>query len=170
MTEALFAIFGVLTIFSAIGVVLARSPVYSAFGLILSFFGLSAMYVLWGATFIGMIQILIYTGAIVVLFVFVVMLLNLGKGSGPQTASWLTVLIAGLAVWFFSLILLRSLNYMWVAGHGVSVAHVDDLRKISLLLFNEYLWPFEVLSIFLLALIVAIYALTRPEELEKEEV
>ena len=154
---------------SAIGVVLARSPVYSSFSLVLSFFGLSAIYVLWGATFIGMIQILIYTGAIVVLFVFVVMLLNLGRGTGALTASWLTIFVAGLAVWFFSLILLRSLNYMPV-GNGLMPTHLDDVRKISLLLFNEYLWPFEVLSVFLLALIVAIYALTRPEEIEKEEV
>ena len=169
MTEALFAVFGSLTMLAAMGVVLSRSPVYSAFSLVLSFFGLSAMYVLWGATFLGMIQILIYAGAIVVLFVFVVMLLNLGKGTGPHTAGWLTVFIAGLAVWSFSLILLRSLNYM-SAGTALVPSGVDDIRKISLLLFNEYLWPFEVLSIFLLALIVAIYALTRPEEIEKEEV
>ena len=148
MKEMLFTGFGLFSIGCAISVVFSRNPVYSAFSLILCFFGLSALYVLWGATFIAMIQILIYTGAIVVLFVFVVMLLNLGKGSGVTASGWFTALVTGGAVWTFSLLLLRTLNRSLFFSGGLANGH--DMRTISRLLFNEYLWPFEVLSVFLL--------------------
>jgi len=119
---------------------------------------------MWGSTFIGMIQVLIYTGAIVVLFVFVVMLLDLGKGSGALWNNWLSVILSVAGASLFAVILLRSLNLIPSASAFVAAPLAgDDIRKVSLLLFNEYLWPFEVLSVFLLALIVAIFALTRPE-------
>jgi len=163
--QIFFFIFGAFTIAMALGVVLAKNPVYSAFSLILCFFGLSALYVMWGATFIAMIQILVYTGAIVVLFVFVVMLLDLGRGVSAHSHSWMTVLFSALGVWFFSVLLLRTFHHspatINAGGFGV-----DQIKTISNLLFNEYLWPFEVLSLFLLALIIAIYALTRPEPSE----
>ena len=143
------------------GVVFSKNPVYSAFCLILSFFGLSALYVLWGATFIAMIQVLIYTGAIVVLFVFVVMLLNLGRGQS-HSHSWLMVGVSGLAVGFLSLPLFRILSRTTIPETGPTAE--INIRVISKLLFSQYLWPFEVLSLFLLAMIVAIFALTRSDD------
>jgi NADH-quinone oxidoreductase subunit J len=171
MREMLFTGFGLFTILCAVGVVFSRQAVYSAFCLILSFFGLSAIYLLWGATFIAMIQVLIYTGAIVVLFVFVVMLLDLGKATGPSWGNSFVVLLAGSGAWLFSLMLLRTLNQAssLVAGQP-PISHESAMRSISRLLFTDYLWPFEVLSVFLLALIIAIYALARPEEHETREV
>lgn len=160
--EILFSTFGIFSIACAAGVVFSRSPVYSAFSLILSFFGLSAMYVLWDATFIAMIQILIYTGAIVVLFVFVVMLLDLGHSAGGYWHSWFTVVFAGFGTWCLGLFLLRSLN----SGNSrpiVSLGVNTGMREISRLLFTDYLWPFEVLSLFMLAMLIAVYALARPE-------
>jgi len=172
MKEHLFTGFGLFTIACAVGVVFCRSAIYSAFCLILSFFGLAGIYLLWGSPFIAMIQILIYTGAIVVLFVFVVMLLDLGRGSGPSWQNSFMVMVSGAGAWLFSLVLLRSLNQAQFAISGAAggVGHETSMRTISRLLFTEYLWPFEVLSVFLLALIIAIYALARPEEHERGEV
>jgi NADH-quinone oxidoreductase subunit J len=169
MTEAFFIVFSLFTISTAFGVVFSRSPVYSAFCLILSFFGLSAIYVLWGATFIAMLQILIYTGAIVVLFVFVVMLLNLTRGnSGGHSHSWMIVGISACGAWCFALLLLRTLNHApFFNMTAPQLTTTGQMRQVSTLLFNEYLWPFEVLSLFLLALIIAIFALTKPEGREK---
>src|SRR5947209_5461613 len=110
MMDAFLILFGCLTIACGVGVVFSKSPIYSSFSLILCFFGLSAIYVMWGATFIAMVQVLIYTGAIVVLFVFVVMLLNLVRSSPPPSSNWVTLTTTGLGVWFFSLLLLRTLN------------------------------------------------------------
>jgi len=169
MKELFFIFFSLYTIAAALGVVLAKNPVYSAFSLILSFFGLSALYVMWGATFIGMIQILVYTGAIVVLFVFVVMLLDLGSVVTDHSHSWLTVMVSAIAVWFFSLLMLRTFNHTPLVAPATPLAE-SNTRLISQLLFTEYLWPFEILSIFLLALIIAIYALTRPDAADKRKV
>jgi len=162
MKEAIFISFAVLTIAFALGVVFSRNPIYAAFNLVLCFFGLSGVYVLWGANFIAMIQVLIYTGAIVVLFLFVVMLLDLVRAPQAPAPGWLTVLLSGVATWFFSLLLLRTLNRatLFVA---TPTAEAGSLRNIARLLFTDYLWPFEVLSFFLLALMIAVYVLTRPE-------
>ena len=99
MRDALFIFFSLLTLGCASGVILSRNPITSAFSLIFTFFGLSALYVLWGATFIAMVQILIYVGAIVVLFVFVVMLLN--QSGILYSYSGLTILTVGIASWIF---------------------------------------------------------------------
>ena len=167
MKDWLFILFGSWSIASGLGVVFSRNPVYSAFSLIMGFFGLATLYLLWDATFIAMIQILIYTGAIVVLFVFVVMLLNLGWSNALTLSHrWMGLFFSAAGVWVFSLVVLRVLN----RGLFLPPAKDNpgfDLKTVSKLLFNEYLWPFEVLSIFLLALIIAIYALTRPEKTER---
>lgn len=162
MRETLFIVFSLFTIAAASGVVLSRSPVYSAFSLILSFFGLSGLYLLWGSTFMAMIQILIYTGAIVVLFVFVVMLLNLQTAKENSSNSIFLGAVVG-AVWVFSLIILRVLTRA-IPDKALEVP-ADQLRTISKLLFTRYLWPFEVLSLFLLVMIVAIFAITRSQEI-----
>ena len=162
MRETLFIVFSLFTIAAASGVVLSRNPVYSAFSLILSFFGLSGLYLLWGSTFMAMIQILIYTGAIVVLFVFVVMLLNL-QTVRENSPNLLFLVGAAAAVWLFSLMILRVLTR--AIPNKVVEIPTDQLRSISKLLFTRYLWPFEVLSLFLLVMIVAIFAITRTQEI-----
>jgi NADH-quinone oxidoreductase subunit J len=162
MRETLFIAFSLLTILAASGVVLSKNAVYSAFSLILTFFGLSALYLLWGSTFMAMIQILIYTGAIVVLFVFVVMLLNL-QLNRENPPNYLFMGVSTAAVWCFSLIVLRVLTR--AIPNKMALIPQDQIRTISKLLFTRYLWPFEVLSLFLLVMIVAIFAVTRTQEI-----
>ncbi len=168
MKEILFTAFGLLSLASALMVVLASSPIFSALGLLFSLFGLSALYLIWGSAFLSVIQILIYAGAIVVLFVFVVMLLDLsntidtGKGAG-----WFATLLATSTGWLFSLFLLRALN-RGVFASAPDGKMMGSLRVVSQVLFREYLWPFEILSVFLLAVIIAAYCLARPETLDDD--
>ena len=168
MKEGLVTAFGLLSLASALLVVLASSPIYSALGLLFSLFGLSALYLIWGSAFLSVIQILIYAGAIVVLFVFVVMLLDLSHtvntGKGP---GWFAALLATSTGWVFSLFLLRALNRGTFATVPEGKA-LGSLRVVSQILFKEYLWPFEVLSVFLLAVIIAAYCLARPEDRDGE--
>lgn len=158
MPEWLFPAFGLFTVAMATSVILSKNPVYSAFGLILSFFGLSGIFLLWGAVFLSVIQILIYAGAIVVLFVFVVMLLNLGKPASSHF-SYILVGFSGLAVWLLSFLLLKTLSQESLPVTPQVVDH--GIRNVSKLLFSKYLWPFEVLSVFLLAMVVAIFSIAR---------
>ncbi|MBM4316852.1 MAG: hypothetical protein FJ116_05165 [Deltaproteobacteria bacterium] len=162
MREVLFIAFSLFTIGAASGVLLSRNPVYSAFSLILSFFGLSGLYLLWGSTFMAMIQILIYTGAIVVLFVFVVMLLNL-QTNRENSSNIVFLGVVSASVWLFSLIILRVLTRS--IPNKILEIPENQLRTISKLLFTRYLWPFEILSFFLLVMIIAIFAITRTQEI-----
>ncbi len=171
MKEIFFILVSLFVLGCAMGVIVSRSPIYSAFNLILSFFGVAVIFLLLGSPFLAAIQVLIYTGAIVVLFVFVVMLLNLSHTSSPLSGqSALSIFFSTVAVWFFSLIVLKVMNSILLPmSQGLtSLAPVNpeggagEIQKISLALFGEYLWPFEILSLFLLVLIVGIYALARP--------
>lgn len=169
MNDVVFAISCLLTIACALGVVFAKNPIYSAFSLILSFFCLSGVYVLWGSPFIAMIQVLIYTGAIVVLFVFVVMLLELVKAVPSASNPWMMVSAAGVAIWFVSLLLLRTLNR---GGNMIAAPNSSsalDIRSISKLLFTDYLWAFELLGVFLLVMVIAVHIISRPEESSENE-
>ena len=158
--EFLLPAFSLFTVAMAASVILSKNPVHSAFGLVLCFFGLAGMYLLWGATFLSVIQILIYAGAIVVLFVFVVMLLNLGKPTVSHF-SWVLVCIAGISVWLLAFSVLRVLG----KDPGPIAAKAFDMsvRATSKELFSRFLWPFEVLSVFLLVMIVAIFAIAKSD-------
>lgn len=161
--EWMIAGMGIFVLVCAVAVIFSRSPIYGAFGLVLCFFGMAGLFLAWSSPFLAMIQVLISTGAVVVLFVFVVMLLNLGHGSGGGVAGWVTVLFASGGIWTLSLVLLRALNRspFYPAPSGAQGA--GGLRAFSKLLFTDYLWPFEVLSVFLLAVVVATYVVARPE-------
>lgn len=157
--------FGIFTIACAAAVILSRNAVYAAFSLLLCLFGLSALYLCWQMPFLAIIQILIYAGAIVVLFVFVVMFMNLGTQNDEKMYPWPLVTLGVLSAWGLALLFLRGLTTSQVqstqAGNtGLSLVQTAEL------LFTKYLWPFEILSVFLLALIVAIFVLARtgPEE------
>ncbi len=157
---------GIMTLASALMVVLSSNAIYSAIGLLISLFGLSALYLLWGSAFLSVIQVLIYAGAIVVLFVFVVMLLDMSRvvqtGKGP---GWFTTLLVTGTGWIFSLFLLRALNRGNFAG-AIEHKALGSISVLSKILFREYLWPFEVLSVFLLAVVISAYCLARPESLD----
>jgi len=163
MIDAIFIGTGIFTIFFALAVVFAKEAAHSAFSLILTFFGLSTLYVLWGSNFIAMLQILIYAGAIVVLFVFVVMVLDKVKVSTLYSGSSFLVLVALGTVWTVSLLLLRVLN----RGSFFEPAANSDgtnMKAVSAMLFGEYLWAFEILSVFLLALIIAVCVVAKPQK------
>jgi NADH-quinone oxidoreductase subunit J len=161
--DLIFIIFSLLTLFTAAGVVLSKNVIYSAFNLVLCFFGLATLYLLWGATFISMIQILIYAGAIVVLFVFVVMLLNFEKPM-EKTPNLVFIGLSGIGVWVISLLLLRVFSKTFGMLSMPEAPAASTVRTVSKLLFTQYLWPFEVLTVFLLALIIGIFLVARPEK------
>lgn len=162
-TDLLFIVFGIFAIAMAAGVVFAKNAVHSAFCLILTFFAMAGLFVLWGNSFLGMLQILIYTGAIVVLFVFVVMLLGIDPRPHAIGSRWWLGAVGGAASWIVGLLLLRTLNGAFFFSGRPAHPFATDMRTISKLLFTDYLWPFEVLSLFLLALILGIFVLARPE-------
>ena len=166
MEIALFIIFAVLAVASALNILVQRNPLYSALSLIGTLASLSALYVMLRAQFIAAIQIVVYAGAIMVLFVFVIMLLNLPKSQPVvDKQKWLRYLAIPfasvmLAETFYVLRLVpaitppqpesgdRAIGTTWSIGTG---------------LFTDYLLPFEVTSVLILMAVVGAMVLARRE-------
>ena len=157
----LFYIMAVVAIVAAVSVVLQRTPVYSALSLILVLASLAVIYLLLGAPFIAMIQVIVYAGAIMVLFVLVIMLLNVGHeepSRGSRFARW-----AGpplLAVFFaeFAVLIWKQFG---LTGPASAVALDASPRAIGRLLFSGYVLPFEVTSILILVAILGAVVLAK---------
>ncbi len=166
-----FYLFGVIAIASAIVFVTRKSPVAAAMWLVTTMFCLAALYIMLGAEFIGAIQVLVYAGAIMVVFLFVVMLLNLGNASeiADMRGRW-----AGLVAAFLGLALLAQLMTLArarIPGEVLEAPLVasweqggrsgDVLGLIAAPLFREYLLAFEITSVLLLAAIVGAVVIGR---------
>ena len=148
-----------LTIISALFVVLNRNPVYSAVMLVLCFFSIAILYLLLEAYFVAVLEIIIYAGAIMVLFLFVIMLLDLGrKAALPK----LKILDKALSLFLVVIIFLGILTLtMWDGGdlhQTLNPSSVGDITAVGKALFTDFLLPFEVASLLLLvALIGTVY-------------
>lgn len=157
-----FYLFGLMAMASAATFVTRRSPVVAALWLVMTMFCIAALYVMLDAQFVGVIQVLVYAGAIMVVFLFVVMLLNLGrpadvadiKGTGVRVAAG----IAGLALLAELLALGRQTLppvLPWLP-EGSNI-----VTPIAQPLFHDYLLPFEITSVLLLAAIVGAVVLAK---------
>lgn len=158
----LFYVFGLLAIVAAILFVSRRSPVAAAMWLVVTMFNLAALYVLLDAQFIGIMQVLVYAGAIMVVFLFVIMLLNLGEAdavSDIRGLGWKLVAGAfaiGILAEVFALTRSHVVPQLSLPTGYVSrqVAETGAIAPIAAPMFREYLLAFEVTSVLLLAAVV----------------
>ena len=160
----LFLVFGAVCVAGAVNLLMQRHPINSALSLIAVMAALAGEYLLLGAEFVAAVQVIVYAGAIMVLFVFVIMLLNAGeeeRTSGGSRVAWLLG-IPGM--------LTGSLLVAWVllrhaGAETVAIgAQYGSPQAIGQLLFHEFLLPFEVTSILILIAILGAVALaSKPE-------
>lgn len=150
---ALFFLIAVVAIASAIGMLVARNPVSSALWLVLNFFCIASAYILLRAEFIGVIQILVYAGAIMVLFLFVIMLLNLDALPRVGDVNWKKVGAFGLG-----LVVLSQLIYAVVVAIGgfpesisPAASEIGSAASIGRELFTRYAFHLEIIAVLLLA-------------------
>jgi NADH-quinone oxidoreductase subunit J len=165
MELVIFALFALVALGAALLVVLHPDPVKSTLSLVVTLFATGVLFVLLGAPFIGTLQVLVYTGAIVVLFLFVVMLLNLqresrtARSAGPQTIFALLGAVAFAAV--AAVALWRD------SGDAVTPPLTEtfvDVREFAAELFARYLLTFEIVGVLLLVAVIAAYIIAkRPE-------
>jgi NADH-quinone oxidoreductase subunit J len=159
-----FLLFAFIAVACAINVVLQRHPISSALSLVAVMASLAVMYLLLGAEFIAMAQMIVYAGAIMVLFIFVIMLLNAGE-EAPIGKSWIARLLGVPAI----IGLLGALAYFVPRGFPNSgFARFGDwtgggAQQLGMALFTEYLLPFEVTSVLILIAIVGAIVLARKE-------
>lgn len=163
--DIIFYILGGLTIGTALMVVLSKHPVRSVLYLVLTFFLISANYVLMNAQFIAIVNIIVYAGAIMVLFLFVLMLLNLNKENEPKHSPLMTIgaAIAGGGLFLVVVAAMRDaiLAAPMIDTNSEQVGLVENLGKV---LFTKYVLPFEVSSVLFLAAMVGAVLLAKREK------
>jgi NADH-quinone oxidoreductase subunit J len=164
----LFLILAVVAVATALGMLLSRNAVYSALFLVLNFATVAVFYILLGAPFIAMAQITVYAGAIMVLFLFVIMLLGADTLAPGKALPWQKPLAGVLAFILVAetvyLLTFRGVPTGNIVQPADAVNSVDFLRQMGMMLFNKYLLPFEVTSILLLVAMVGAIVLTKQEK------
>jgi NADH-quinone oxidoreductase subunit J len=163
MHLALFIIFGALCVAGALNLLFQRHPINSALSLIVVMSSLSVLYLLLGAEFLAAAQVIVYSGAIMVLFTFVIMLLNAGKEERTHGSK-----LAYIAGFPGAAILLALLVYIFLSRQGeFGQARLGEYMvttaALSQVLFKDLLLPFEVTSVLILIAILGAVALARKE-------
>ena len=167
--ETIFYILGGLTIGTALMVVLSKHPVRSVLYLVVTFFLISANYVLMNAQFIAVVNIIVYAGAIMVLFLFVLMLLNLNKENEPHS-SGIMAFGAVIAAGSLFVTVIAALKDSQIAAPVVGDAAdtIGLAESLGRVLFTKYVLPFEVSSVLFLAAMVGAVLLGKREKLTNE--
>ncbi|MDQ0780219.1 NADH-quinone oxidoreductase subunit J [Chryseobacterium sp. W4I1] len=155
MDQFLFFLVAFLAVASAVYFVFARNPLYAILSLIVTMFSIAGMYILLNAQFLAIIQIIVYAGAIMVLFLYILMMLNLNKEDESKKGNTLKF----VGVFTAGLLLIGVLGvFKGVKDNHIVVENVDRgvglTKNLGRLLFNEYVLPFELASILILAGIV----------------
>ncbi len=158
----LFFVFAAIAVIGALLVIFLREPIHSALALILVMVSLAVLYLLLGAEFIAAVQIIVYAGAVMVLFVIVIMLLNAGEEERTNLSKMARY--AGLPLGIFlTLDLVYWLSHAVLAAPAASAvaAGGDPTRELALLLFRSYLFPFEITSIVILIALLGALVLAK---------
>jgi NADH-quinone oxidoreductase subunit J len=162
--QVLFIVFGIICVAGAVNLLAQRHPINSALSLVVVMASLALIYLLLGAEFVAAIQLIVYAGAIMVLFVFVIMLLNAGaeeRTRGSRIALFVgvpgVVVLAGAVAWM----LLHSSGAL--GGISISSSDFGETHSIARLLFKNFLLPFEVTSVLILIAIMGAVVLGKRE-------
>jgi len=164
ITQILFWLLSVMALFGAMMVITSKNPVYSVLWLILTFFAISGHYILLNAQFLAIVNIIVYAGAIMVLFLFVIMLMNLNKNTEPQKHRW--VKFAGaIAGGCLLLVLVAALRNTEVKGQSalLNQGNIGLIQNLGKELFSTYVVPFEISSILFLSAMVGAVVIGRKE-------
>ena len=167
MTLDLILFYGLaaVAVFSAVSMLLSRNAVYSALFLVINFITIATLYLLLNAAFIAMVQITVYAGAIMVLFLFVIMLLGAERLESTHKLPW--QLPVAIVLGFALIAEIAALLFGRPTGMAQVMAAVErsfgSPSSIGRVLFNQYLIPFEITSVLLLVAMVGAIVLTRDE-------
>ena len=166
MEALLFYTFATIMVISSLMVILRKNPIHSALFLVVTFFCLGGVFLLLNAQFIAAIQVIVYAGAIMVLFLFVIMLLNVEREvASPSGHGWqkFWAFVLSVAIGFSLISVMRTTVFTGKQGTLTPevVNEVGNSEVIGRLLFPDFLLPFEITSILLLAAIIGAVILSK---------
>jgi NADH-quinone oxidoreductase subunit J len=164
ITPILFWILSVMALFSALMVITSKNPMHSVIWLIMVFFAISGHYLLLNAQFLAIVNIIVYAGAIMVLFLYVLMLMDLRKEIEPPKNRWLKVAgaVAGGSLLLVLVAALKSTDI----SKDIAETRTGDIgliEKLGKVLFSEYVVPFEISSILFLSAMVGAVVIGKKE-------
>ena len=161
--EILFWLLTVTAISCALGVILSRNPVNSVLFLIMTFFSISGHYILMNAQFLAIVNIIVYAGAIMVLFLFVIMLMNLNADTEPQKSR--LVQFAGIiSGGILFLVILAALKDTHTNGEmNRSSSQIGLIKNLGRTLFQNYVLPFEISSVLFLSAMIGAMVIGKKE-------
>ena len=166
----LFYVFSAILLFAAFRVITARNPVHAALFLVLAFFQASAIWILLKAEFLAITLVLVYVGAVMVLFLFVVMMLDINLDS-VRKGFWRHFPLAGTV----GVVIALEMSYVLMGGFreppqgasaaasGVLATQVSNTKELGKVLYSQYIYPLEIAAVILLVAIIAAIALTLRE-------
>ena len=164
LVEILFWVFAAILTVSALAMITVRNPVHSALLLVLCFFTSASIWLLIEAEFLAVVLILVYVGAVMVLFLFVVMMLDINieeLRSGVTRYAWFGGAVAGIVVFqIVSLVWTRSLGIDVTMGAASKPADYSNTEELGRVLYTEYVYAFELAAVLLLIAIIAAISLT----------
>ncbi|HQV61310.1 MAG: NADH-quinone oxidoreductase subunit J [Chitinophagaceae bacterium] len=164
ITQILFWFLSVVAIFSALMVITSKNPVYSVLWLIVTFFSISGHYILLNAQFLAIVNIIVYAGAIMVLFLFVIMLMNLNNETEPQKHRWLKM-AGAVAGGCLLLVMVAALKDTDIKNQQAMVNEgtIGLIKNLGKELFTTYVVPFEISSILFLSAMVGAVVIGKKE-------
>ena len=164
-TKYIFFFLSTLALYSAIMVLASRKPIHSLLYLTLTFFTMAGLYILLNAQFLAVVHIIVYAGAIMVLFLFTVMLLNLNKEERSPKPGWVKILavLTGSLLMVVLIGVFRSYDLSVVADP--SLTQIGLVKNLGKVLYDEYLLPFELASILFLTAMVGAVLLAKKEQI-----
>ncbi len=164
ITQVLFWFLSVVALFSALMVITSKNPVYSVLWLIVTFFAISGHYILLNAQFLAIVNVIVYAGAIMVLFLFVIMLMNLNKETEPQKNRWLKM-AGAVAGGCLLLVLVAALKDTEIKQQQalVNEGSIGLIKNLGKELFTTYVVPFEISSVLFLSAMVGAVVIGKKE-------
>lgn len=166
VTEILFWFLSLLTLGGAFMVVASKNPVHSILYLIVTFFAISGHYILMNAQFLAIVNIIVYAGAIMVLFLFVVMLMNLNADSEPLQKNKLLLYggtIAGCCILLIIVAALKQSSEVATQMVQMGVGDVGLIKNLGMALFSDYVFPFEISSVLFLSAMMGAVVISKRE-------
>ncbi len=162
ITETIFWALSSVAILAALMVIFSKNPVHSVLWLIVVFFAISGHYVLLNAQFLAIVNMIVYAGAIMVLFLFVIMLMNMNADQEPNKSKWMKMagVVSGGSL---MLILVASLKNSTAIAGGQD-AGIGLIQQLGRTLFSEYVVPFEISSVLFLSAMVGAIILGKKEK------
>ncbi|PYK62216.1 MAG: NADH-quinone oxidoreductase subunit J [Verrucomicrobia bacterium] len=163
MPSFLFWLFAIVMLVFGALVVINRNPIASALSLVVCFLGLSALFMALDAFFIGIIQVLVYAGAVMVLFLFIIMLLDL-RAEERRKMNWFAFVggfLVALSLLVQILAVIGSTRMAKQTFPPLASPHADDVRNVGLVLFGNYNLPFQVIAVLILVATIGVIVLSK---------